>query len=164
MNGVELMIRGAAIGIGASVVMDGAGVLRQGWGGLNGFYRLVGRWIRSVPARGLLHDDIRRTPPVAGEAAIGWAAHFALGAGFGVGFVTLFGESALTAPVVWQGLGFGLGTVLVPWLVFQPLYGWGIAAARLPASGAARRRSAVTHGIFGLGLWLCVGVMSIFEI
>jgi hypothetical protein len=47
----------------------------------------------------------------------------------------------------------GLGSVAAPFLLMQPGMGAGIAASRTPRPTAARLRSLVTHGIFGLGLY-----------
>jgi Protein of unknown function (DUF2938) len=49
---------------------------------------------------------------------------------------------------------FGLGTVLFPYLIMQPAYGLGIAASKTPNPTAARLKSLMSHGIFGLGLYL----------
>ncbi|MTI02653.1 DUF2938 family protein [Roseibium sp. RKSG952] len=154
MNVVEFLIGGAIVGFGATVFTDLVGLLRQGWPATNGFYCLVGRWIGSVPRTGFSHADIRTTAPVDGEAVLGWGAHIFLGLLFGIGFVFLFGSTALDAPKAWQGLSFGLGTVLVPWLIFQPLFGWGVAVSKAPEAWKLRLRSVITHAVFGIGLWL----------
>lgn len=154
MDFATTVIAGAALGLGATIFTDAAGCLRQGWAATHGFYCLVGRWIGLVPRVGVLHDDIRSAPSVVSEAAVGWAAHIALGLLYGIGFVALFGPTALGAPKLWQGVGFGLVTVLVPWLIFQPLFGWGIAGSKMPKPWQLRLRGAVTHTIFGIGLWL----------
>lgn len=159
MSFAELLIWGAVAGIGATVFTDVIGVLRQGWGATNGFYSLVGRWIGSLPRAGFAHDDIRTSPPVVAEAVLGWAAHALLGVMFGIGFALLFGAPALEAPQLWQGLSFGLGTVLVPWLVFQPLFGWGFAMSRAPEPWKMRMKGMITHSVFGLGLWLSALVL-----
>ncbi|WP_390913867.1 DUF2938 family protein [Pseudosulfitobacter sp. SM2401] len=154
MNFVEYLSWGAAVGFGATIFTDLVGLLRQGWAATDGFYRLVGRWIGSFPSVGLFHNDIRATAPVAAEAILGWGGHIILGLLFGIGFVLLFGISAVGEPKAWQGLSFGLATVLVPWLIFQPLFGWGIAVSKAPEPWEMRLRGIVTHAVFGLGLWL----------
>jgi hypothetical protein len=160
MNFAELLIWGAALGLGATVFTDLAGILRQGWTATNGFYCLVGRWVGSVSRVELLHTDIRNTPRLKTEAALGWTAHLLLGLLFGMAFAVLFGPTALHEPKAWQGLSFGLATVLVPWLVFQPLFGWGVAVSKAPEPWKMRLRGLVTHLTFGLGLWLSAMVSS----
>lgn len=159
MSFAELLIWGAVAGIGATVFTDVIGVLRQGWRATNGFYGLVGRWIGLLPRAGFAHDDIRTSPPVAAETVLGWAAHALLGVVFGIGFALLFGAPALEAPQLWQGLSFGLGTVLVPWLIFQPLFGWGFAVSKTPEPCKMRMKGVITHSVFGVGLWLSALVL-----
>ncbi|WP_152610747.1 DUF2938 family protein [Ruegeria sp. ANG-R] len=161
MNFVELLSFGAVVGLGATVFTDLVGIFRQGWAATNGFYSLVGRWIGSIPDAGLVHSDIRNSAPVSSEAALGWSAHLILGGLFGIGFVCLFGPASLSAPKAWQGLSFGLLTVLVPWLIFQPLFGWGVAVSKAPESWKLRLRNLVTHSVFGLGLWLSALLVQI---
>ena len=160
MGFADLLFWGAMVGFGATVFTDIVGLMRQGWAATDGFYRLVGRWIGSVPSAGLFHNDIRATAPVAAESVLGWGAHIILGLLFGICFVFLFGASALGEPKAWQGLGFGLVTVLVPWLIFQPLFGWGVAVSKAPEPWKMRRRGIVTHAVFGLGLWLSALLLS----
>jgi hypothetical protein len=40
---------------------------------------LVGRWVAWIPRGVFVHRPITATPPVRGEAAIGWAFHYAVG-------------------------------------------------------------------------------------
>lgn len=134
--------------------------MRQGWAATDGFYRLVGRWIGSIPSIGLFYNDIRATAPVAAEAILGWGAHIILGLLFGIDFVLLFGTSALSEPKAWQGLSFGLATVLVPWLIFQSLFGWGVAVSKALEPWKMRHRGIITHTVFGLGLWLSACFVS----
>lgn len=151
----ELFLSGAVVGLGATLIADVVGVLRQGWPATNGFYGLVGRWVGSLAHGKIAHRDIRETPPVPYEGVLGWSAHIVLGLCFGIGFVGLFGETALSAPKPWQGITIGLATVLVPWFIFQPLFGWGVAVSNAPKPWKMRLKSIITHMIFGIGLWLC---------
>ncbi|MBO9452117.1 DUF2938 family protein [Tropicibacter sp. R16_0] len=156
----ELMTWGGALGLGATLITDCVGVLRQGFAATHGFYCLVGRWLGSVHRQGLFRGDIRAAQPIQAEAALGWAAHIGLGVGFGMAFAALFGPAALRMPQVWQGLSFGVLTVLVPWLVFQPFFGWGIAVSKTPEPWRMRLRGLITHAVFGLGLWLSALLLS----
>lgn len=161
MSFTELLIWGATVGIGATVFTDFTGIMRQGWTATNGFYCLVGRWHGSIPRNGLAHKDIRDAPTLAPEAVLGWSAHLLLSLLFGIGFTFLFGSTALSEPKVWQGLSFGIATVLVPWLIFQPLFGWGVAASKAPEPWKMRLRGLITHSLFGLGLWLSTLILNI---
>ena len=48
----------------------------------------------------------------------------------------------------------GIGTVVAPFLLMQPCMGAGIAASRTPYPASVRLHSLITHGVFGLGLYL----------
>jgi hypothetical protein len=160
MNFAELFVFGAVAGLGATVFFDIVTVLRQGWAPTHGFYCLVGRWIGSLTSTGIMHSDIRASAPVYGEAFWGWGAHALLGVIYGIGFVFLFGSSAISAPHILQGLVFGLATVLVPWLVFQPMFGWGIGMSKVPEPWKMRMKGAVNHAVFGLGIWLSITLLN----
>lgn len=161
MSFAEVLIFGAVAGLGATIIFDIAAVLRQGWGLTHGFYCLVGRWVGSLHHSGFIHDDIRKTAPVRGEAVLGWGAHVLLGLIYGIGFVFTFGPSALSSPQLWQGLSFGLVSVLVPWLVFQPLFGWGIGMSKAPGTSKLRLKSAINHTVFGFGIWVSLKLLNL---
>jgi hypothetical protein len=55
---------------------------------------------------------------------------------------------------------FGVGTVLVPFLVMQPSFGLGIASSKAPNPTAARLRSLMAHAVFGVGLYLCAATLK----
>lgn len=144
----------AAVGIGATLAMDLWGlVLRHVYGVTGLDYRMVGRWLGHLPRGRFRHDGIGRAAPVAGEAALGWAAHYAIGIAFAAGLVAVFGAGWLQAPTLAPALLTGLVTVAAPLLILQPALGLGIAASRTPAPMAARARSLITHLVFGAGLY-----------
>lgn len=162
MDFAELLVFGAVAGLGATILADLIAFMRQGLSFTHGFYCLVGRWVGSLRHHGFVHDDIRASTPVVGEAVLGWSAHVMLGVFYGIGFAMLFGFSALDKPQIWQGLSFGLATVLVPWLIFQPLFGWGIAMSKAPEPWMLRMKGMITHGVFGFGIWLSIVVLNAF--
>lgn len=141
------------IGVGATAVMDLAGEILRRTRGVQGLdYRLVGRWIGHMTRGQFQHESIRTAPEVDNEKAIGWAAHYSIGAGFAVGMVAL-DPSWLERPTLPRALAMGVGTVAAPWLVMQPAFGMGIAAAKAPNPTLARVGSLRAHTIYGLGVW-----------
>lgn len=143
------------VGVGATVVMDlWALVLSRGFGVASLDYCLVGRWLAHMPQGRFSHANIRAASGVAGECALGWLAHYLVGAAFAVMLVTITGASWLAAPSIAPALLFGIATVLLPFLVMQPALGLGIAASKTPQPGAARIKSLATHAVFGTGLYL----------
>lgn len=114
----------------------------------------LGRWIRHMPEGRFVHPGIAKSEPRRLECAVGWIAHYVIGAVFAIAFVTLAPGDWLTRPTVWPALLFGLATVLFPYLVMQPAYGLGVAASKTPNPLSARLKSLMSHGVFGLGLYL----------
>lgn len=119
------------------------------------------------------HVAIKAATPVGGERALGWIAHYAIGIGIAALLLALVGVGWAHAPSLAPALVrryrprwtvVGLISVLAPFLVLQPALGAGIAASQTPHPGAARRRSLVTHLVFGLGLYLAAaGWASLFS-
>lgn len=60
----------------------------------------------------------------------------------------------LAQPTVSPALLYGVGTVVFPFFIMQPSLGFGIASSRAPNPTYARLKSLVTHGVFGVGLYL----------
>lgn len=151
----ELILRIVAVGVGATLAMDLWGlVLRRVYGVTGLDYRLVGRWLGHMPRGQFSHAGIGKAAPVAGEAATGWAAHYAIGIAFAAGLVAVFGTGWLQAPTILPALLTGLVTVAMPFLVMQPAFGMGLASSRMPDPTAARLRSLITHLVFGTGLFI----------
>lgn len=155
MSTIEMLSRCVVIGIGASFLIDAwAWFVRRTFGVSGLDYRLLGRWIGHFRRGQFIHRPIGRADVVAGEKAIGLAAHYGIGVGFALAFVLLAGRGWLEEPTIAPALGFGVATVAAPWLVMQPAFGAGIAASRTPNPSASRVRNLATHTIYGAGLFL----------
>ncbi|MDJ1159891.1 DUF2938 domain-containing protein [Chelatococcus sp. SYSU_G07232] len=160
-TGMQTVLHTVMIGVGATLAMDlwaffGKRVL--GIAPLD--YALVGRWIGHFGRGEFRHEAIARAPKVAGEAAIGWAAHYAIGIAFAAGLVAIWGEHWLRNPSFGPAMAVGLATTMAPFFVLQPCLGLGVAASRTPAPNKARVRTVVTHLSFGAGLYLTAVITS----
>lgn len=145
---------GIAIGIGATLVMDLWNlVLRRAFGIPSLNYCLLGRWILHMPTGTFRHANINTSPRKSGECAVGWVAHYTIGATLAVVFVSLVADEWLARPTLVPALLYGIGTVAFPYFVLQPSLGLGIASARAARPAQARLKSLVTHAIFGVGLY-----------
>jgi hypothetical protein len=143
------------VGIGATLVMDLWGVLQRRLLGVATLdYALVGRWLGQMRHGRIRHDSILKAPPVCGEAAFGWAAHYAIGIAFAGLLLAAGGSGWARDPSPGLALAVGLLTVAAPLLVMQPAMGFGVAASRLPKPWTARGRSMLNHLVFGAGLYL----------
>lgn len=151
----DLLLRAVLIGVGATIVMDlWALLLKRLFGAPSLDYAMVGRWIGHLPRGRLTHPGIARSAPVAGERAIGWIAHYAIGIGFALLLLAIWGPAWAARPTLPPALIVGIATVAAPFLILQPGMGAGIAASRTPKPGVARLRSLMAHASFGVGLYL----------
>lgn len=145
----------AMTGAGATAVMDVWGVLRRKLFGVPvADYGLLGRWLAHLPRGQFFHDPIAATPPVRGEEAMGWIAHYLIGMAFAALLLAMVGLDWVHQPRLDPALLVGVGTVVAPYFVLQPAMGLGIAARRAPNPAMARLHSLATHAVFGLGLYL----------
>ncbi|WZB73743.1 DUF2938 domain-containing protein [Achromobacter insuavis] len=151
----DLLLRAVLIGVGATLVMDlWALLLKRLFNAPSLDYAMVGRWIGHLPRGRLTHPGIARSAPIAGERAIGWIAHYAIGVLFALLLLALWRPAWAARPTLLPALIVGIATVAAPFLILQPGMGAGIAASRMPKPGVARLRSLMAHASFGIGLYL----------
>jgi hypothetical protein len=150
-----------AIGAGATLVMDLWGWVQRRTLRISTLdYALVGRWLAGLPRGRIARPQLRAEPAVRGEAALGWAAHYATGVAFAALLLAIFGAAWVEAPSLGPALIVGLGTMAAPFFVVQPALGLGVAAARTPKPWIARLRTLGTHLSFALGLYLTALMMA----
>lgn len=151
---MDLVLHTLWTGIGATLLVDAWALLRRAWLKVPlPNYALVGRWFAQMPRGRFRHASMAAVPPVRGEAAIGWVAHYAIGIAFAALLPLGFGAAWIDQPRLGPALLVGLATVAAPFLLMQPAMGMGLAASRTPRPAAARWQSLVTHGVFGFGLY-----------
>ena len=154
------------VGVGATLFMDvWALLLKHAFDIPSPNYCLVGRWFSHMPEGTFMHASIAAAPQKHSECMVGWIAHYVVGALYALALVLLVSDSWLAQPTLLPALLFGVGTVLVPFLVMQPSFGLGIAASRTPNPAQARLRSLMAHTAFGIGLYVgAVGVSYFFRV
>lgn len=154
MEPFPLVVRAIAIGIGATVVMDGwlLALRRAGLPILD--FAMLGRWAGHLAHGRFLHADIRRAAPVGGERALGWLVHYAVGIGWAAALVFVQGAAWLQGPTLLPALAWGVATVVAPLFVLQPAMGAGVASSRTATPLKNVLRSLANHTVFGLGLFL----------
>lgn len=151
----DLWLAGSIIGIGATLIMDIWAYL------LNRFlkipsmdYGLLGRWFLYMKDGRLTHNTILATLPKPLETPVGWWLHYVVGVIFGIAFLAMVGSDWVKAPTILPPILFGMASVLFPYFIMQPCFGFGLAAAKTPAPKTARFKSLMAHTSFGLGLYL----------
>ena len=115
---------------------------------------LVGRWLRYMPEGIFRHINIISSKPKSAECIVGWIAHYIFGITFAIAFVALVGSNWLQQPTLIPAIVYGIVTVLAPFYIMQPSFGFGFAASKTPNPTQARIRSLMNHTAFGLGLYL----------
>ena len=158
---IELATRAVLLGLGATALLDlSLAALHRLGGPTPPDYSLVGRWFGHMSKGRLRHARISAAASVPHEGLLGWAVHYATGVAFAFALLAVSGPAWVLEPTPFPALTFGLATVLFPFLVMQPAMGNGVAASRAPDPAAARRRSLLTHLLFGLGLYLTAAALA----
>ncbi len=154
MNTLALIILSAVLmGIGATLTFDLWGLLlKQILKIPPSNICLVGRWIRYMPAGVFRHANIAASPRKNAECQVGWLAHYLIGITFAGMFIAIMGTRWLERPTPSAALVFGVVTVLAPFLIMQPSFGFGVAASRSANPMQARLRTLMNHVAFGVGL------------
>lgn len=115
---LELLASAVIIGCGATLVMDVWGVVQRRLLGIASLdYAMVGRWLGHMPNGVFRHAPIAQAPPVAGESAIGWVAHYGIGIAFAAVLPGVWGTEWLRHPTLIPALIVGLGGVAAPFLM-----------------------------------------------
>lgn len=159
---LELALRIGLIGSGATLLLDiWSLLLKVSLGVPFPNYTMVGRWIGNFARGQFAHASIANAPPVGGETAIGWSAHYVIGILYACLLVALAGETWLSEPTVLPALVVGIATVVAPFLIMQPAMGAGVASSKAPSPNVARLRSIAAHTAFGLGLYVTASAIAL---
>ncbi|HVZ15235.1 MAG TPA: DUF2938 family protein [Bauldia sp.] len=154
-DGVALLLRVLAIGVGATAFMDIVAIVQSRVLGTAGpDYAPVARWIGHMPRGQFRHGSITAAAPVAHEHAAGWLVHYVTGIAYAVLLVAIWGTGWVRNPTILPPLILLLVALVIPFLIMQPAFGFGIAGSKLPRPWAARSRSIAGHVTFGIGLYL----------
>ena len=155
----DYLVCAVLIGAGATALLDLWAAARDRLLGRPPMdYGLVGRWLGYMTRGRFRHDPIAASPPLPGERLIGWTAHYLIGIAFAGLLLAVWGLDWARRPTIGPALILGFGSVAAPFLLMQPGMDAGIAAGRTPDPAAARLRSLVAHGVFGLGLYAAAWV------
>ena len=159
---VNYIVGAMLVGMGATLVMDlWALFLKRSFNIPSLNYCFVGRWLCHMAVGTFKHASIAAATEKQSECALGWVAHYLIGAGFALVLVMFVSVSWLERPTLWPALLFGIGTVVMPFLIMQPSFGLGVAAAKTPKPTQARLRSLMAHTVFGIGLYLSALLLSL---
>ena len=160
MSTLSHVVQAAAIGAGATAIMDAwlVALARMGVRTLD--FALVGRWLGHIARGTVAHEAIARAAPVRHERALGWLAHYGIGVAFGWLTAAAAGPHWLAQPTLAPALAVGIATVVAPLLVVQPAMGAGFLASRTPSPLRSCLRSLATHAVFGAGMYFTAVLVS----
>jgi hypothetical protein len=151
----ELLVIATVVGLGATLFMDlWAVFLKRAFKVSSANYCLVGRWLRHMEGGVFKHPSIAAATKKPVECAVGWIAHYAIGALFALALVALATPQWLRSPTLMPALVFGVVTVCIPFFVMHPSFGLGLASSKAPNPAQARLRSLMSHAVFGVGLYV----------
>ncbi|EJC8747818.1 TPA: DUF2938 domain-containing protein [Salmonella enterica subsp. diarizonae serovar 48:i:z35] len=149
-----MILKTIITGIGATLIMDFWSLFQKfilKIPPLN--YAMVGRWVLLLPQGKFRHHTILSSPQICGEILTGWVFHYLTGILFAFIPYALNGRLWLHEPSLLMGVLTGLLTLIAPYLILQPAFGFGIAASRTPHPWLARLLSLLTHLAYGIGLY-----------
>jgi len=155
MIDVSPLLAAILIGAGATALLDLWSLLLSKVLNIPSLsFCLVGRWFSLMRFGQFRHTKIGSAPPQPLECALGWTIHYLTGMLFALPLVLWGGGQWLVEPSLQWALVLGISTVLFPFLLMQPAFGMGIAAAKAPKPWPARAKSLLSHTVFGGGLYL----------
>lgn len=161
MMTTEIVAHAALVGIGGTVILDIYAALVQrllGTPATN--WKMVGRWIGHMPKGEFIQTNIGQVEPVPGEHALGWIFHYAIGIGYGLLLVAIWGAGWLNAPTISAPLILALTLLALPYFVMMPGMGMGIAGSRTPKPNVTRLKSVIGHSVFGGGMYLTARLLE----
>jgi hypothetical protein len=151
---LEIVLRAALIGIGATIVLDlWNAFLNRLFRVRSLEYGLLGRWFGHFWRGRFKHDNIAEAAPIPGERIIGWSAHYAIGISWAALLLAIWGLDWARQPTLPPALIVGLVTLAAPFFLMQPGMGLGIAASKTPSPNVARLKSIASHTVYGIGLY-----------
>lgn len=151
---IETLARITWIGVGATAILDAWNFVQRRFGVPTLNFAMLGRWIGGMRKGQWLHVAIAKAPPVIGESAIGWAAHYAIGIAFAIILVAALGVSWLESPTPTPAILIGMATVAAPLFVMQPAMGSGFVSSKTATPLRNCAKSFVNHTVFGVGMYL----------
>jgi Protein of unknown function (DUF2938) len=153
-EGLEVVVRVALIGTGATLVLDiWNAVLKSFFGVPSLKLGMLGRWFGHFLRGRFRHDNIAEASPVQGERIFGWIAHYAIGITWAALLLAIWGLDWARHPTPLPALIVGLVTLVAPFFILQPGMGNGILASKTPRPNIARLKSIVSHAVYGIGLY-----------
>jgi len=86
---------------------------------------MVGRWFGNMAHGQFVQVAMSEAAPFKGELAIGWIAHYAIGIGYGLPLLGLWGKVWLERPTLLPPMILAWVLLVAPYLMMMPGMGMG---------------------------------------
>ena len=97
----DVFLKAILVGVGGTIVLDlYAFMMSRVLGAPVTNWAMVGRWFGNTAHGQFVQVAMSETTPVKGELAIGWIAHYAIGIGYGLLLLGLWGRDWLERPAL----------------------------------------------------------------
>jgi hypothetical protein len=150
----DIFLKATLVGVGGTIVLDlYALMMSRVLGAPATNWAMVGRWLGNMAHGQFVQVAMSEAAPVNGELAIGWIVHYAIGIGYGLLLLKLWGKVWLARPTLLPPMLLAWVLLVAPYLIMMPGMGMGIAGSRTPKPNNTRLKSVMGHSIFGLGMY-----------
>jgi DUF2938 family protein len=151
----DVFLKAILVGVGGTIVLDlYAFMMSRVLGAPVTNWAMVGRWFGNIAHGQFIQVAMSETTPVKGELAIGWIAHYAIGIGYGLLLLGLWGRDWLERPALLPPMILAWVLLVAPFFMMMPGMGLGIAGSRTPKPNVTRLKSMLGHSVFGLGMYV----------
>jgi hypothetical protein len=150
----DILLKATLVGVGGTIVLDLYALMMSRVLGVPApKWAIVGRWFGNMARGQFVQVAMSEAAPVKGELAIGWIAHYAIGIGYGLLLVALWGKVWLERPTLLPPMILAWVLLVAPYFMMMPGMGMGIAGSRTPKPNVTRLKSVMGHSVFGLGMY-----------
>lgn len=123
-------------------------------------YALLGRWVLSLKDLKFFYSNITQAPSRKFERIIGWFLHYVIGVILCFIYI-LIDDSKTCVDTFISSILFGIATTSIPFLIMQPILGFGFFANKTLNQWVSIKNSLIAHFYFGLGLFVAQFILKI---
>ncbi len=115
-------------------------------------WAVVGRWFLLSISKGKVYNPIiEEESPINNELKIGWVVHYTVAIMYSIFFFVLLKYKICNASF-FDGITFGIASVIVPWFFFMPILGKGFLGLKTPSPFLACTLAIGSHAVIGLSI------------
>lgn len=116
-------------------------------------WKIIGRWFIFVVLKNKIYNpNIENENPFKNELAIGWVFHYFIAIMYSLTFFILMNNFLIFKANWFDGLLFGLATLIIPWFFMLPVLGKGFMASKTPRPLFISSLSIWSHVVIGVSI------------